>query len=93
MKIAAVAVGGVVVGALTAGIGLVPYITVVGLTAVAGGAEVLYSYKRPSNSRLILSCESMSEALEWKKHLESQVIQLLYYLNWISYIFYSIYIY
>lgn len=37
MKVAAVAVGGVVVGALTAGIGLVPYIAVVGAAAVASG--------------------------------------------------------
>eukprot|EP01041_Mallomonas_annulata_P009846 gene9847-20481_t len=76
MKIAAVAVGGVVVGALTAGIGLVPYITVVGLTAVAGGAGVLYSYRKPANSRLILACDSMNEALEWKKALESQLIDM-----------------
>ena len=34
--IAAVAVGGAVIGALTAGIGLIPYITVVGITAAAG---------------------------------------------------------
>ena len=48
VKVAAVAVGGVVVGALTAGIGLVPYITVVGLTAVAGGGAVALQYRKPS---------------------------------------------
>jgi hypothetical protein len=40
MKVAAVAVGGVVIGTLTLGIGLIPYMTVVGITAVASGAGV-----------------------------------------------------
>lgn len=75
-KVAAVAVGGVIVGALTAGIGLVPYITVVGLTAVAGGGAVALQYKRPSDSRLILACESMDEALSWKSAIESEVNRL-----------------
>ena len=74
MKVAAVAVGGVVVGALTAGIGLVPYIAVVGAAAVAGASGVAYSYKKPADSRLILACESMAEALSWKAALEAQVL-------------------
>ena len=73
VKVAAVAVGGVVVGALTAGIGLLPYITVVGLTAVASGGAVLSQYRRPSDNRLILACESMAEALEWKEVLGLQI--------------------
>jgi len=81
MKVAAVAVGGVVVGALTAGIGLVPYITIVGLTAVAGASGVAYSYKKPADSRLILACESMAEALVWKTAIESQVSQYSYLLT------------
>lgn len=44
MKVAAVAVGGVVVGALTAGIGLVPYIAVVGAAAVASGGAGINFY-------------------------------------------------
>ena len=76
VKVAAVAVGGVVVGALTAGIGLVPYITVVGLTAVAGGGAVAYQYRRPPDSRLILACETMFEALGWKEALEYQISKL-----------------
>jgi len=55
VKVAAVAVGGVVVGALTAGIGLVPYITVVGLTAVAGGGAVALQYRKPSGYLLLSS--------------------------------------
>ena len=73
VKVAAVAVGGVVVGALTAGIGLLPYITVVGLTAVASGGAVLSQYRRPSDNRLILACETMAEAIEWKEALSLQI--------------------
>jgi len=76
VKVAAVAVGGVVVGALTAGIGLVPYITVVGLTAVASGGAVALQYKRPSDSRLVLACDTMADALEWKHILELQIAKL-----------------
>jgi hypothetical protein len=76
MKVAAVAVGGVVVGALTAGIGLVPYITVVGITAVASGGAVAYQYRRPSDSRLILGADTVQEALAWKAALEEQILKL-----------------
>jgi hypothetical protein len=60
VKVAAVAVGVVVLGALTAGVGLVPYITVVGITAMAGGGAVALQLRKPSDSRLILACENMS---------------------------------
>lgn len=76
MKVAAVAVGGVVVGALTAGIGLVPYIAVVGAAAVASGGAVAYQYRRPSDSRLILGSESFQEAAAWKAAIEEQILKL-----------------
>jgi len=76
VKVAAVAVGGVVVGALTAGIGIVPYITVVGLTAVASGGAVALQYRRPSDSRLVLACETMADAMEWKNIVEMQISRL-----------------
>ena len=72
-KVAAVAVGGVVVGALTAGIGLIPYITVVGITAVAGGGAVAWQWKKPLDSRLIMACDTMEEAIEWKTAIEQQI--------------------
>lgn len=76
-KVAAVAVGGVVVGGLTAGIGLVPYLAVVGVTAIAGGGAVAYQWRsRPSDSRIILSCDSMEEAVEWRAAIEHQIQQL-----------------
>ena len=67
-KVAAVALGGVVVGALTAGIGLVPYFTVVGITAAAGGSAVAWQWRnrKPLDSRLIMACDSMQDAIEWK---------------------------
>ena len=76
MKVAALSVGGVVIGALTAGVGLVPYITVVGLAAVAGGGAVALQFRKPSDSRLILAAESMQEAIEWKTAIERQIARL-----------------
>lgn len=76
MKVAALAVGGVVVGALTAGVGLVPYITVVGISAVAGGGAVALQFRRPSDSRLILATDTIQEALEWKAAIERQILKL-----------------
>lgn len=76
VKIAGVVVGGVVVGALTAGIGLVPYVTAVGITALASGGAVAYHYRRPSDSRLILGCETMWEALAWRSAIEEQIANL-----------------
>ena len=52
--VAAVAVGGVVVGAMTMGIGLIPYFAVVGITAAAtGGAVAFNRSRRPGNSRYL----------------------------------------
>ncbi len=76
MKVAAVAVGGVVVGALTMGIGLIPYVTVVGLTAVAGGGAVALQYIKPPDSRMIVACETMYEAISWKEAIEKQIQKL-----------------
>jgi hypothetical protein len=76
MKVAALTVGGVVVGALTAGVGLVPYITVVGISAVAGGGAVALQLHRPSDSRLILACDNLHEAAEWKTAIEKQILKL-----------------
>lgn len=75
-KVAAVTVGGVIVGALTAGIGLLPYIAVVGVATVAGGGAVVYNWRKPFDSRLILACESMEEAVEWRAAIEAQVSRM-----------------
>ena len=70
------AVGGVVVGALTAGIGLVPYVTVVGLTAASAGGAVAFQYRKPSDSRLILSSDNLDDAMAWKLCVEAEVAKL-----------------
>jgi hypothetical protein len=72
-KIAAAAVGGVAVGALTAGVGLVPYVTVVGLSAIAGGGAVAWQLRKPIENRLILACETMEEAIDWKLAIETEI--------------------
>ncbi len=76
MKVAAVTLGGVVVGALTAGIGLVPYMAVVGITAVASGGAVALQYRRPMDSRLILASENMVEISQWKAALEEEITRV-----------------
>jgi hypothetical protein len=76
IKVAALAAGGVVVGALTAGIGLVPYITVVGITVAAGGGAAAMQWRRPFDSRIIIACESMVDALDWKTAIERQINRL-----------------
>lgn len=75
-KVAAVALGGIVIGALTAGIGLVPYIAGVGGLMIAGGAGAAISYNKPADSRLILAFSSPEEAAEWKAALENQISHL-----------------
>ena len=63
-----------------AGIGLIPYMTVAGFAAAAGGGMVALrvrtQYKRPQDSRLILACESMNDAVAWKLALEHQILKL-----------------
>ena len=82
MKVAVVAVGGVVVGAITAGIGLVPYIAVVGAAAVASGSagQFLFSFSSfsPFSSFSIciyllisFSCLSISETIRFKINTRS----------------------
>lgn len=76
MRVAAVTVGGVVVGALTAGIGLVPYLAVVGIVAAASGGAVVLQYRRPSDSRLILASEDLSYISQWRAALEEEITKI-----------------
>ena len=78
IKVATVAVGGIVISALTAGMGLIPYIAVVSATAVASGttAAMSLSRHRPSDSRLIMACDTMNEALSWKEAIEHEIHEL-----------------
>ena len=67
---------GVVIGVLTAGIGLIPYVAAVGVAAAAGGGALVYPYTKPSEYRLILAADSMDGALAWKTALENHIATL-----------------
>ena len=78
----AMAVGGVVVGALTAGVGLVAPMVIVGVTAAAGGGGVVYgASSTASHSQglkvkqvaLVLALESKEAAEEWRAAIEAQI--------------------
>mgnify|MGYP006078818971 CR=1 FL=1 len=75
-KVAAVALGGIVVTAFTAGFGLIPYLTLFGGFAVAGGSTAALNYRRPLDSRLIMACDTIEEAEAWKSAIEKCVVQL-----------------
>jgi hypothetical protein len=75
-KIAAAAVGGILVGALTAGIGLVPYAAIVGMAAAASGGAAVLQYRKPTDSRLILASESMLEISLWRAAIEDELTKL-----------------
>ena len=77
----AMAVGGVVVGALTAGIGLVAPMVIVGVTAAAGGGGVVSLASSSSHGHglkvkqvaLVLALESKEAAEEWRAAIEAQI--------------------
>ena len=73
---AAVTFGGVIVGALTAGIGLVPYMAVVGIAAVASGGAVAFRYRRPVDSRLILASENIIDVSLWKAAIDEEITRI-----------------
>jgi hypothetical protein len=73
-KVAVATVGGIVVGALTAGVGLLAGMMVVGMGAAAGGGAVAMSnnteYKEKS---ICLACDSYHEAEAWVNAIETQI--------------------
>lgn len=75
-KVAALAVGGIVVGALTAGIGLIAGMMVVGLGAAAGGTVALSNSSTEKEKILILACETLQDAELWVQALTSQIREL-----------------
>lgn len=76
MKMAAAAFGGVLIGALTAGVGLLPYIAVVGVTAIAGGSAAVMRYRTPADSRLIMGLDTIAEAELWKIRVEAAIAEI-----------------
>lgn len=75
-KVAVLIVGGVIVGALTAGIGLVAGMVVVGLGAAAGGAVALTGSPAEKEHSLILASENQLEAEAWAQLLAIHVRDL-----------------
>mmetsp|Transcript_5295 Transcript_5295/g.8634 ORF Transcript_5295/g.8634 Transcript_5295/m.8634 type:complete len:795 (-) Transcript_5295:691-3075(-) len=75
-KVAAVAVGGVVVGALTAGVGLLAGMMVVGMGAAGGGAAVALNSADTKDRTLVLASESYQEAENWVNAIEGQINEL-----------------
>ena len=82
-KVAAVAVGGVVLGALTAGVGLLAGMMVVGVGAAASGGAVALQQVTSSESNnpqkervLVLACDSYHEAEAWVDAIEGQIMEL-----------------
>ena len=72
-KVAAVAVGGVVVGALTAGVGLLAGMMLVGMGAAGGGAAAAMNSTENKDRILILAADSYHEAENWVNAIEAQI--------------------
>ena len=76
-KIAAAAVGGVVVGALTAGIGLLAGMVIVGISAAAGGGAVVVQQAMSEREKvLVLGCDTYEGADAWVRAIEAQIRDL-----------------
>ena len=78
LKVAGVALGGMLIGALTAGVGLVPYIAAaVGAATIAGGGAAAIRYRTPADSRLILAFETQADANIWRIKVENVLSSLV----------------
>jgi hypothetical protein len=75
-KVAAVAVGGVVAGALTAGVGLLAGMVLVGMGAAGGGAAAAMSNSEGKERTLLLASDSYHEAENWVNAIEAQIQDL-----------------
>ena len=79
-RVAALALGGVVVGSLTAGVGLLAGLVVVGVGAAAGGSAVALAQLQPPSRKpevLSLAVESVEEAKAWVQAIKSQIEDLI----------------
>ena len=85
-KVAALAVGGVVVGALTAGIGLIAGMMVVGLGAAAGGSVALSTNSKEKEKQLVLACETLEDAEAWVNVITNRIRELSLSNNAMNYI-------
>jgi len=73
-RVAALTVGGVAVGALTAGIGLIAGMMVVGMGAAGGGGALALSRMGGDKDKeVFLACESYHDAEMWVHAIEAQL--------------------
>ena len=75
-KVAALAVGGVVIGALTSGIGLIAGMMVVGLGAAAGGSAAMSGGSAEKDKTLVLACEKLDEAESWVETISTVIKEI-----------------
>lgn len=77
-RVAAIVVGGVVVGALTAGVGLIAGMVVLGVEVAASGAVVASSSpgKGDKEKFLTLACDTYGDAERWTHAIEGQISEL-----------------
>jgi hypothetical protein len=76
-KVAAAAVGGIVAGALTSGMGLLAGMMVVGMGGAAAGGAVAMSNGASGKERSItLACNTYEEAEGWVNAIETQILEL-----------------
>jgi hypothetical protein len=73
-KVAALTIGGVVLGAFTAGMGLIAGMMVVGMGAAAGGSAMAMSQGSSDREKQVfLACESYHDAELWVQAIETQL--------------------
>ena len=83
-RVAALALGGVIVGSLTAGVGLLAGLVVVGVGAAAGGSAVALAQLQPPPRKpevLSLAVENVEEAKAWVQAIKSQIEDLILHHN------------
>jgi len=73
--VASVAVGGMLVGGFTAGLGLIAYLAIVGAASAVGGGTYAYQSAAAMENRLVLTARTREDAEAWKLAIEAEVAQ------------------
>lgn len=79
LRVGGLALGAVVLGSLTAGVGLLAGLLVVGLGAAAGGGVVALEMQpaAPKPDSLAIACEGVEDAKAWLVAIKSQIDDLI----------------
>lgn len=75
-RVAAAAVGGAVLGALSSGVGLLAGMMVVGMGAAAGGAAAANGGAEYKERIIVLGCENYENAEKWVAMIEAQIQEM-----------------